>query len=173
MQVVIDEISYLASSQVVLYAGDAVRAAATISDLIKESRRSRLSMLLATQRPVEILPEIRDSATNVFFRELSMSRDKMRSQVDFLLDSIQIEDALRDVVRTINNRGLLRKGKYWFWYNAAERDLDVIKPCPPTFSLQDPRLTPRALIRVYEKVSGKQVLLKSWNEVKSLKTRHA
>ncbi len=148
-----------------------MRAGATISDLIKESRRSRLGILLATQRPVEILPEIRDAATNLFFCDLSTSRDKMRSQVDFLLDSIQVEDALRDVVLTMNNRGLLRKGKYWFWYNASERDLGIIKPCPPTYSLQDPKLTPRALIHLCEKLSGKQVLLKNWNEVKRPKLR--
>jgi hypothetical protein len=167
-RVVIDEISYLAASQLILYAGDAARSGATVSDFIKESRRNSLSIDVATQLPLEILPDIRNAATNVFFRDLSMSRDKARSQIDFLLDSLQLADpTVKDVVASINNRGLLAKG-FWFWYHQPAKRIEVIKPAPPTFCLQDPDKTPRQVLKLYEKETGQKVLLDSWAEVKRL-----
>jgi len=167
---VIDEISYLAASQLMLYAGDAARAGATVSDFIKESRRNNLSVDFATQRPLEILPEIRDAATNVFFRDLPMSKDKARSSIDFLLDSLQLADpSIRDVIAGINNRGLLGMG-FWFWYHQPSKKIEVIKPAPPTFLLQDPDLTPRQLIRLYEKETGQKIFLEDWSAVKHLES---
>ena len=123
---------------------------------------------MATQRPVEILPEIRDAATNVFFRELSTSRDKMRSQIDFLLETLQLEDAgLRGPIRDMNDKGLLPK-HFWFWYNKAARSVQVVRPCPPMFMPLDVRLTPRKLFSLYEKRFGEKVLLDSWDDVKVL-----
>ena len=166
-RVVIDEVSYLASAQTILYAGDALRAAATISDFIKESRRNRLSLDLCTQTPLELIPNIRDAAINVFWRDLAVSKDKTRSQIDFLLDCLQLEDpSLKDVVRNINNRGLLGKG-YWFWYHKPSRSIGVIKPCPPTFYLIY-KLTPLEAFKLYEKKFGKKILLKNWSQVKRL-----
>lgn len=168
-RVVIDEISYLAASQVV--SGDSFRSGAVISDFVKESRRSRLSLEIATQRPLEVIPDIRDAATNVFFRELAMSKDKTRSQIDFLLDSLQLRDpSAKGVVRDINNRGLLGK-RYWFWYHQPTRTIEVIKPCPPTFCLQDINMTPREIFKLYEKESGQKILLESWKQVKVLKLK--
>ena len=165
---VIDEISYIASAQLVLYAGDAARSGATVSDFIKESRRNNLSLDLATQRPLEVMSDIRDAATNVFFRDLPMSKDRTRSQIDFLLDSLQLQDpSVREVVASINNRGLLGKG-FWFWHHQPAKKIEVIKPAPPTFCLQDPDMTPRQLLRLYEKETGQNVLLGGWGEVKRL-----
>ena len=97
-----------------------------------------------TQLPLEVLPEIRNSATNVFFRDLAMSKDKNRSQIDFLLDSIRLkEPAIRPVIKAINERGLLPKG-YWFWYRAETRDINVINPCHP----KSPRATITASVSV-------------------------
>ena len=164
-RVFIDEISYLASAQVTLYGSDALRSGATISDYIKESRRNKSSVDMATQLPLEVLPEIRNSATNVFFRDLAMSKDKNRSQIDFLLDSIRLkEPAIRPVIKAINERGLLPKG-YWFWYRAETRDINVINPCPPIFCLQDPSKTPRQIFKLYEKATGQKILLDSWKNV--------
>jgi len=169
-RVMIDEVSYLAPSQISLYGADALRSGATISDFIKESRRSRVSVDLATQMPIEILPDIRNAATNIFFRDLAVSRDKSRSQIDFMLESLQLEDEnLKDVVRDINNRGLLPKG-FWFWYHQPSRTIQVIRPCPPTFCLHDIHLTPHEIFRRYEKATGEKVLLESWKQVKTLKT---
>ena len=172
-RVFIDEISYLASAQVTLYGSDALRSGATISDFIKESRRNKCSIDTATQMPLEVLPEIRNSATNVFFRDLAMSKDKTRSQIDFLLESLRLkEPAIRPVIKAINERGLLPKG-YWFWYQAKTRDVSVIKPCPPIFCLQDPNRTPRQLFKMYAKVPGGQdFLLDSWAKVAPLKVHH-
>jgi len=169
-RVFIDEVSYLAPSQISLYAGDALRSGSTILDFIKESRRNRLSIDMATQMPLEILPNIRNAATNVFFRDLAVSSEKRRSQIDYLLDSLQLEDpTIKTVVRDINNRGLLGSG-YWFWYHQPSRNIEVIKPSPPTFCLQDPDLTPRRVFKLYEKRTGEKTLLDSWEEVKRLKT---
>jgi ribosomal protein S27E len=170
-RVVLDEVSYLAASTIALYSGDAFRSGATISDFIKESRRNRLSLEMATQLPLEVVPDIRNAATNVFFRELAMSKDKNRSQIDFLLESLQLADPLvRGVVRELNNRALLGKG-YWFWYNQPSRSIEVVRPCPPTFCLQDPRLTPRKLFRLYERKTGEKILLDSWKDVKNLESK--
>ena len=164
-RVTIDEISYLAPSQVALYASDALRSGAMISDFIKESRRNRVSVDVATQRPLEILPDIRSSATNIFFRDLATSRDKSRSEIEFMLESVQLKDpAVRDVIREINEKNLLPKF-FWFWYHRPSRTIHVIRPTPPTFLPQDPNLTPRQLIRKYEKASGQRILLKSWSQV--------
>jgi hypothetical protein len=125
---------------------------------------------MATQMPLEILPNIRNAATNVFFRDLAVSSEKRRSQIDYLLDSLQLEDpTIKTVVRDINNRGLLGSG-YWFWYHQPSRNIEVIKPSPPTFCLQDPDLTPRRVFKLYEKRTGEKTLLDSWEEVKRLKT---
>lgn len=170
-RVLFDEVSYLAASTIALYSGDAFRSGATISDFIKESRRNRLSLEMATQLPLEVVPDIRNAATNVFFRELAMSKDKNRSQIDFLLESLQLADpSVRGVVRELNNRALLGKG-YWFWYNQPSRSIEVVRPCPPTFCLQDPRLTPRKLFKLYERKTGEKVLLESWKQVKVLESK--
>ena len=163
-RIVLDEISYIAPTQVVLYASDALHAGHTISDVIKESRRDAVSIDYATQRPLEILAEFRE-ATNVFFRDLPMSRDKTKSQIDFLVDSLQLSDpSIRSAVKEINNRGLLGEG-YWFWYHQPARRIEVIRPTPPTFCPQDKDLTGYALFRRYEKETGEKVLLKSWRQV--------
>ena len=168
-RIVLDEISYIASSQVILYAGDSLRAGATISDVIKESRRDDVSVEFATQRPLEVPSEFRET-TNIFFRDLPMSRDKTRSQIDNIVDSIQLEDpSVRGVVRDINNRGLLKKGHYWFWYHQPTRTVEVVRPCPPTFLLQDKDKTAKKLFKLYEKETGQKVLLESWKQVKVLK----
>jgi hypothetical protein len=172
-RVFIDEISYLASAQVTLYGSDALRSGATISDYIKESRRNKSSVDMATQLPLEVLPEIRNSATNVFFRDLAMSKDKTRSQIDFLLESLRLkEPAIRPVIKAINERGLLPKG-YWFWYQAETRDINVINPCPPIFCLQDPNKTARQIFKMYEKQTGKQVLKARWDGVERITTYQA
>ena len=167
-RVFIDEISYLASAQVTLYGSDALKSGATISDFIKESRRNKSSVDTATQLPLEVLPEIRDSATNVFFRDLAQSKDKSRSQIDFLLESLKLkEPTIRPVIRDINERGLLPKG-YWFWYHRPDREIQVINPCPPTFCLQDPNKTPKQLFKMWHKISGQNLLLESWKDVPRL-----
>jgi len=170
-RVVFDEVSYLAASQIALYSGDAFHSGATISDFIKESRRDRISLELATQLPLEIIPDIRNAATNVFFRDLAASKDKARSQIDFLLESLLLEDpSVKGVIREINNRGLLGKG-YWFWYHQPARSVEVVNPCPPTFCILDPdaEKTNREIFKLYEKQSGEKILLDSWKQVKTFK----
>jgi len=171
-RVIIDEVSYLASAELpAQYAGDAARSKSVMSDFIKESRRNNLSVDMATQRPLEVISDIRDAATNVFFRDLPMSRDKTRSQIDFLVDSLQLaEPEVRGIIAEINNRGLLDKvGKgYWFWYHRPAKRVNVIRPAPPTFCLQDKDMTPMQILRRYEKETGQKVLLGSWDEVKRL-----
>ncbi len=86
----IDEVSYIARSRTVRCAADAMGSGQGLTDFIKQSRRNRVALDLATQKPLEILPDIHTSVTNVFFRDLPKSRDKSRSQIDFLVDSLQL-----------------------------------------------------------------------------------
>lgn len=172
-RVFIDEVVTLARSKISLYARDILRSGETLLDFIAEGRRNNVSIDLATQKPLEILPSIRDEATNVFFRELPMSRDKTRSQIDFLLESLQLnEPAIRPVVRELNNSGVLGTG-FWFWYHRPARAINVIRPNPPSFCILDPE-RPKTLksnydiFRFYEKQTGDKVLLDSWDEVKEL-----
>jgi len=166
MRVVIDEVMHLAPSTV--YSGEVLQSGRTIVDFIKESRRNNLSIDMASQMPLEILPNIRDEATNVFFRNLATSRDKSRSQIDYLLDSLMLKDPeIKEVIRDINNRGLLGPG-YWFWYHQPSYSIEVIRPSPPTFCLHDKNRPAREVFRLYEKHSGMKVLLDSWDQVERL-----
>ncbi|MGB9672013.1 MAG: hypothetical protein ACPLZY_02580 [Candidatus Norongarragalinales archaeon] len=170
MRVVLDEVSYVAASHAISYAHDKLTAGATITDFIKESRRNNISVDAATQLPIEIMRELRNAATNVFFRDLQVSKDKMRSPIDFLLESIQLrDDSLKPIIREMNNRGALPKG-FWFWYHQPEYDIQLIRPCPPTFCIFDPdaHKSPKEILTAYEKQTGKKVMLKSWDEVKQL-----
>jgi hypothetical protein len=100
---------------------------------------------------------------------LPSSKDKSKSQIDFILESVQLYDpSVRPVVRDINNRGLLSNGTYWFWWNKQTRSINVLRPTPPTFCLQDPKKTPAQIIKMYEKNTGEQILLGSWDEVPEL-----
>jgi len=99
-----------------------------------------------------------------------MSKDKGRSPIDFLLDSLQLRDtSIRNVAREINNRKMLAKG-FWFWYHEAAGSLEIIRPCPPCFCIFDPeaKLTPRQIFKRYEKETGEKILLESWKDVKAL-----
>lgn len=169
-RVVLDEISYLAPATISgMYGSDASRSASTISDFIKETRRNHLSFDMATQMPLEIITDIRNAATNVFFRDLALSKDKSRSQIDFLLESLQLEDSgVRAVVKDMNVKGVLPKG-FWFWWQKQTRGIEVVKPCPPTFMPQDTKLTPRKIFEMYEKRCGEKILLKSWDDVPVLR----
>jgi ribosomal protein S27E len=171
MRIVLDEVSYMAASHAIQYATDKLMAGATITDFIKESRRNNVSVDAATQLPIEIMKELRNAATNVFFRDLAVSKDKTRSPIDFLLESIQLrDDALKPVIREMNNRGALPKG-FWFWYHQPEYDVQLIRPCPPTFCIFDPeaKKSPREILTEYEKQTSEKMVLKSWDEVKRLK----
>ncbi|MEM3361426.1 MAG: hypothetical protein QXV85_09525 [Candidatus Bathyarchaeia archaeon] len=170
MRVVLDEVSYMAASHAIQYAPDKLIAGATITDFIKESRRNNVSVDAATQIPIEIMRELRNAATNVFFRDLAVSKDKMRSPIDFLLESMQLrDDSLKPVIREMNNCGALPKG-FWFWYHQPDYDIQLIRPCPPTFCIFDPEAhkSPLEILTAYEKQTGEKIMLKSWDEVKQL-----
>lgn len=172
MRIVIDEISYIAGSQALTYARDKLMAGATISDFIKESRRNNVAVDAATQQPVEILPFLRNESTNVFFRDLALSKEKVRSQIDFLLESLQLRDeTLKPIIRDMNIRGVLPK-HFWFWWNQHKYDINVVRPLPPTFCIYDPEseLSHLEIIRRYEKETGEKVLLDDWSKVKILKS---
>jgi hypothetical protein len=170
MRVVLDEVSYMAASHAIKYAPTKLMAGATITDFIKESRRNNVSVDAATQIPIEIMRELRNAATNVFFRDLAVSKDKIRSPIDFLLESMQLrDDSLKPIIREMNNRGALPKG-FWFWHHQPDYDIQLIRPCPPTFCIFDPEAhkSPREILTAYEKQTGEKIMLKSWNEVKQL-----
>jgi len=166
-RVVIDEVAEIAPSKLGRYGGDVLRSASAISNIVQESRRARIALDVATQRPVKVVPEIRDSATNVFWRDLSFSKIKARSQIDFLLGTLQLEDpALAGLLREMNRRKALREHQ-WFWYHQPTATVEVIQPTPPTFCIYDPdaKKSNYDIFRHYEKRSGDKILLSSWTQV--------
>ncbi len=168
VSVVLDELSYVAPSSLGgLYASDAQTSGSALSDFIKECRQKKMSVCGSTQLPVEIIPDIRNAWTNVFWRELATSKDKGRSQIDFLLDSLQLEDpSVKLVARDLNNRGGLPEN-FWFWWNQQSKRVEVVRPNPPSFCIidRDTSHTLRALYRKFEKDSGQKVLLDCWEDV--------
>lgn len=175
-RVVIDELSYVAPASLGgLYASDAQTSGSALSDFIKECRRNRLSVDGSTQLPLEIIPDIRNAWTNVFWRELAVSKDKSRSQIDFLLESMQLEDSsVKQIVRDLNNRGGLPEN-FWFWWNQQTKRIEVICPNPPSFCIldRDTKHTMKALYSKYEKESGEKLLLDSWDDVPILGSKAA
>jgi len=166
MGVVIDEVMQLAPSTVY---SEVLQSGKTILDFIKDSRRNNLSIDMATQRPLEILPNIRDEATNVFFRKLATSRDKSCSQIDFLLGSLLLEDEeIKTVVKEINNRGLPGRRILVLVLYQPSYSIEVNRPSPPTFCLHDKNRPAREVLRLYEKHSGIKILLDSWDQVERL-----
>ncbi|MEM2591781.1 MAG: hypothetical protein QXI60_04270 [Thermofilaceae archaeon] len=175
MRLVLDEVSYMATSYAVKHAMDKLVAGATITDFLKEARRNNVSVDAATQLPVEIIRGLRGAATNVFFRDLQAERSKIKSPIDVLLEELQLgDDTLKAIIRDMNVRGKLPKG-LWFWYHQPKHDVQVIRPAPPTFCIYDPeaKMSPLKIIREYEKQTGQKVLLKSWDEVKRIGSARA
>jgi hypothetical protein len=93
----------------------------------------------------------------------------MRSQIDYLLGSLQLsDDYLNEVLAEMNKRGALPKG-FWFWFHQPKHAIQLVRPCPPTFMLYDLNRSPKSLYKLYEKRFGQKILLESWKEVKELK----
>jgi acyl-CoA-binding protein len=173
-RVQLDELSYVAARQVTLYGSDALKSGAATSDYIKECRRNNTSFDGSTQKPLEVIQDIQDAATNIFFRNLPMNKDVSRSQIDCLLAGLKLKDAsVRPVIRDINEKGSLPKG-FWFHWNEDARAVEVVNPCPSGFCLQDTLRTQRQLFKRYDKKvnepQGKQnFLLDSWKDVPEVK----
>jgi hypothetical protein len=58
---------------------------------------------------------------------------------------------------------------FWFWWNKLTRDVEVVKPNPPFFMINQPKKTNLEIFRAYEKFSGESVLLESWDDVPRLR----
>ncbi|MEM3133918.1 MAG: hypothetical protein QXR32_07120 [Candidatus Caldarchaeum sp.] len=173
MRLVLDEVSYMATSYAVKHAMDKLVAGATITDFLKEARRNNVSVDAATQLPVEIMRGLRGAATNIFFRDLQAERSRLKSPIDVLLEQLQLKDEpLKPIIRDMNVRGALPKG-LWFWYHQPKYDIQVVRPAPPTFCIYDPeaKMSPLEIIRAYERETHQKILLKSWNDVKRLEAK--
>ena len=105
---------------------------------------------------------------------------------------------MRELLSSLMERGTLPYNEFfWFWYNKQSRDVDVIKPSPAPFMLNQPKKSNIEIYRSYEKYlehlqdskkdadqklfkkcaifniahgskTGTDILLKSWDDVQIL-----
>lgn len=165
---VADELSYLAPIQYRIAGRDTSKSSAMMGETIKQIRKGNTSFLTATQKYSEIDPELKSEALNVLFRELPKSRDKAKSQRDIVLGSLDLMNgkAEEELVASVMERGVFpHNAFYWFWWNKHRKTVEVVKPSPPFFMINQPRKTNLEIFKAYEKATGKTVLLKSWRDV--------
>jgi hypothetical protein len=171
-RITVDEASYLAPVTHSVAGGDTSRSSSTLSAAIKRIRKLNCSADIGTQKWSEINTDVRAEATNVFFRELPKAGDRARSQQDIVLDSLLLRDGknMRELLASLMERGTFPANEFfWFWYNKQSRDVEVVKPSPAPFMLNQPKKTNVEVFRAYEEWAGVDVLLKSWSDVPVLR----
>jgi hypothetical protein len=169
-RIVVDEASYLAPIIHARSGTATFQSSNVLSQLVKRVRKMYCSFDLGTQKWTEINPDVRAEATNVFFRELPKSSDKSSSQMDVVLNCLELKEgkAMREQLAQMMERGVLGDDFFWFWYNKKRHDIEVVKPTPPFFMINQPRKTNLEVFKAYEKFSGEKVLLDSWEDVPHL-----
>jgi hypothetical protein len=180
-RIAVDEMSRLGGSQHNLAGGDTSRSSATLADTIKSLRGANTSIDGGTQKWSEISGEPKAEALNIFFRELPKTGDKTRSQRDLILDSLDLIEGRAEkelVARIMETKAFPRENHFWFWYNKHRGSVQVVRPNPPTFMINQPRKTNLEVFRAYEKFDAdhslarlfghENILLDSWDEVPKL-----
>jgi len=150
-----DEISELAPSQYKLAGSDTYQLGGMISSLLKRARRKRISIDFCSQRTVEVLTELRDMSTNVWWRELA------EEQLDILFQqSIQIYDEdMQTIIKDINEKGSLRRTFLWNYYNKETRSFTLAECSIPPHMTQDVKLRHQELFKKYEEQTGRKLLV--------------
>lgn len=200
-RVYIDELSRFAPTTHAVAGTDTSKAAATFGESIKAMRGMNTSVDCATQKWNEINIEAKSEAFNIFFRNLSKQSDKSHSQRDLVLGSMDLEDEESDkaLVNKLasNKKDFPPDAHLWFHYNKLRGRIDIIRPNPPRFMLNQPKKTNLQVYKAYENYlevlrdspkiedrirfkqlseankklgseDGIQVLLKSWKDVPTL-----
>lgn len=171
MRIIADEMSRLCPVTHAVAGSDTSKSSATVSDAIKMLRGLNTSFDGGTQRFSEINPDARAEALNIFFRELPQSGDKSRSQRDIVLSSLELAAGRAEgelVAQVMERKVFPRDEFFWFWWNKHRGSVQVVKPVPPTFMINQPKKTNLEVFREYERFSGKRVLLDSWDDVPHL-----
>lgn len=167
-RVLVDEASYLAPVQHSVAGSDTSKSSSTLSSMVKRVRKLNCSFDLATQKYSEVNPDVRTEATTVSFRELPKAGDKSRSQQDIVLDSLLLREgkSLRDMIAGCMDRGTFPHNDFfWFMYNKFARDVEVVKPNPPFFMLNQPKKTNREIFQEYEKATDTDILYSKWSDL--------
>jgi hypothetical protein len=138
MRIQMDEIADLAPSVIRSSGGqDLLSMGEQIEKLLRRHRRKDIPFDFASQRFVNIITELRDSMTNVFFRDLSQSQKAEQSQMDFLTASLQVErDEVLEAIKSIVKRGFLRGSHLLFWYHRPNRTVNVVQAVHPPFAVE-------------------------------------
>jgi len=165
----IDELARFAPMVHLVGGGDTTEAAATLNESVKAMRGCNLSFDTATQSWSEIQPESKKEKKNVFFRELPKSTDKGRSQRFLVLGDLDLKEGDDDLVTSIMaHKAFPKDAHLWFWWNKETGEINVIRPNPPPFMLNQPKKTNLEVFKAYERYSGEKVLLDSWDDVPRL-----
>lgn len=171
-RVMADEMSRLAPVQFSVAGTDTSKSSATVSEAIKGMRGINTSFDAGTQKWNEINPEAKAEAQNILFRNLSQSGDKSSSQRDIVLASLELvgeESEREQIAHMMETKAFPRNEHFWFWWNKDRSSVQVVRPNPPFFMLNQPKKTNLEVVKEYQKFSGDKILLDSWDEVPHLK----
>ena len=171
-RILIDELSRFAPIMHNIAGTDTSMASALFNESVKAMRGANLSIDTATQSWNEVHPEAKKEALNIFFRDLSKSSDKAHSQRDLVLGSLDLTngEGERSVISHIMETNKFDpKLHFWFWWNKIRGSIEVVRPNPPPFMINQPKKTNLQVFKAYEDFSGKKVLLDSWDDVPRLR----
>jgi hypothetical protein len=170
-RIVIDELSCFSPTTHSSRSGtDTSAASAVFNESVKDMRGANLEVDTATQSWNEINPEGKKEKFNVFFRSLPKSTDKSHSQRDLILGDLDILKEEESLAKHImENSAFPPELHFWFWWNKLAGTIQVVRPNPPRFMLNQPKKTNMEVFKAYERYSGKQVLLDSWDSVPHLR----
>lgn len=130
-----------------------------IISFLRQSRRKRLNADGSSQRIAEIMHEIREHSTNIFFRDLA------EEQMKVLGENLQLEQpSMFEVVKAMNVEGALSGTYLWWWYSRPLRTLNLIQPCPPTHMAFDMQYSLREHFQACEDYTGVKILLEDPSE---------
>lgn len=167
-RVLIDELSRFAPVQ---HANaDTSQAASSFNEGVKGMRGIFTSVDVGTQKWSEVQSEAKAEAFNICFRELPKASDKAHSQRELVLGSLDLVDASDRLLvsKIMETKEFPVDLHFWFWWNKLSGVIEVIRPNPPRFMINQPRKSNLEVFRAYERVSGEKVLLDSWADVPRL-----
>lgn len=164
-RVQIDELAELGgASQIRLGGTSEYMMGGQIVSFLRQSRRKRLEVDASSQRVSEVLNEVREHATNIFFRDLT------EEQMKALENTVQLEtEELFEVVKGMNSRGELTGTFLWWWYSRPLRTINLLQATPPTHMIYDNRHSLRAHFEAYEEYTKTKILVEDVEECPQLK----
>jgi hypothetical protein len=177
----IDELSRFAPIMHSIAGTDTSIASAVFNESIKGMRGINTSVDTATQSWNEVHPESKKEAFNVFFRELPKSTDKSHSQRDLVLGSLDLVDGASEsslVNHVMETKQFPADLHFWFWWNKLTGRINVVRPNPPFFMLNQPKKTNMQVFQAFERYDSEHllakrfgfdsILLDSWDDVPRL-----